>query len=166
MPVNYPQRVSAILRRLGVNNWSPDPDYNLGVTSLAEQAAIQEAEDELQGRRMTEDYGISTQRLGQSRERDTENLTANMVDRGLLHSGINVAEQGKLGQRYQERTGDLARGVARGREDIAYGRAGRERGYGVQMAQLARQRAIREEQRRLEEAERQARAEALRSLGM
>lgn len=161
-----PGHLAAVLRRLGIQDWSDDPDYNLALTGIGEQAALQQQQDDILRGRLGEDYKTSQQRMTQDRDRQIREVSAQMAARGLGRSGINLAQQAQVGMQYQRRFGDLGRDYTRGVQDLDVGATGRERGYGVQIAQQARARTLRQEENKRQQAEAAARAAALRQLGI
>lgn len=122
-----------------------NPAYEETLRSVNERLAGLTSQEELGRRRIAEDYSTGMRQAGEGHEQNIKGLQERLANQGILRSGINVGEQGRLGTEYQKQQEALGQGQSRGIEDLVRG--------------LTAQRQSLESERRLSESDR-AREEA------
>lgn len=138
-----------------------NPAYAARMRQLQQQRAGLNSQMELGERRLGENYAFNMDALQRALDRNLEGNEQNMADQGILRSGINVRQQGRIGEDHQRGVSELAMQVARQREDMQRAYASSEQDIFNQIEQLEFQRAQEEAQQRREEEMRNAEMEAM-----
>ena len=105
-------------RGLSVNSLPFDAEYEAQMDTLRAALAQLTSGSQLESNRINQDTLLSRTRLDKQRGDVLKGLEQRMADQGILRSGINIAEQGRVGGMYQEDIQDLARNQQRSLEDI------------------------------------------------
>lgn len=137
-----------------------DAQFGAAQRAIQEQIAGLASEQELQTRRVNEDYETRRREMDQDRQRALEELEARMAGQGILRSGINVEQQGRLGQRFTEASGNLGTQRARSVEDIVRAITGRRQELQREHEQVGLERARANAQAAIEAALERARQQA------
>lgn len=126
--------------------------------------------DEQQGRlasnfqqdsgRLSNSTQAMQRRLEQLRDQNLRGNEERMADNGILRSGINVAQQGRIGQEFLGQTNDLQSQQAMGISDLSRSLSDALSGLNSQREGLMANQARDEMSSRLEEAQARANAEA------
>jgi hypothetical protein len=96
-----------------------DPAYAEKMREIASRRAGLESGFGLNQFRLGEDFRGVQSELGRGREEAIKALTQRMADQGMLYSGMNIGEQGKIGEGYQRAMGDITQQQTRGSEDLS-----------------------------------------------
>lgn len=134
--------------------------YAQSIRDLMEQKARAKNQAQTQQRYLREDFNEQKSDLQRQLEEALGQNTNRMATSGLLRSGINVGEQGRLGGEYQEALSDVSDWRSRQQEQIQSGLANYLSGLESQRGRLEKERAREEALRRQQESMRQAQAEA------
>lgn len=140
-----------------------DPQYEATKNQINAGLAGLQSTSDLNKQRTNEDYDTA---VGTATKNQTQNLSAlqnRLANQGIGYSGINVSEQGRLGEDYQTQLGALAQGKQRTLEDITRDFTGKQTDYQNQLAQAEIDRGTRETTRQNELAATQAAAEAAKT---
>lgn len=148
--------------------WSYDPNYSEGMRRALEQRANLEFDYGVGQRRLGEDYTTSADALGRNRDDTLQALKDRLASQGILQSGINISEQGRIQSDYGRSLQDLNTQKARAQEDSSTGLARGEQNIQSVQNQLeierARSQAQIEQARAQAEAQRQANQQLLQQI--
>lgn len=95
-----------------------DPAYAERLRDIAARRAGLQSDYGMAQQRIGEDTSLSEHNLAQTREDALNSLMQRLADQGTLYSGINIGEQGKIGQEYQSELANLQQGQTRSLEDL------------------------------------------------
>lgn len=95
-----------------------DPVYDSALRGIQTRLAELTSGQEVSNRRMNEDYAQGKQDLSQSHEQSLGFLANKLANSGMGISGVNIAEQGRIGGLHQKAGADLDTQYSRGQEDI------------------------------------------------
>lgn len=137
-----------------------DQYYEANIRRLQGEEAGLGSEEEIARRRLQESFSQGQEGLGMGRAESLKQLAQSLADRGLIHSGINIGEQGEIGQDFLRGTSELEGGRARGLEDLIREMTQRRQGITGEKTALDEQRARDAAAMRLEEARKQAASQA------
>lgn len=137
-----------------------DAQYAPLYRQLDEQQGRLASDYNLQSGRLQMDADAMLRRLGQVRDNDLRANEERMADNGILRSGINVAQQGRIGQDYVGGVNDLEGNRSRSLSDLARILSDSLSGLNSQRESLMAQQGRDETMARLQEAEARAQAEA------
>lgn len=143
--------------------YAHDPIYEQAQNSINQGLARITAGRNTSLQRLTEDFDINKRQAGQQNERNLDALQNKLSNQGINWSGINIQEQGKLGQNFQDTIAALTQGKKRGEEDIATDFAERQAGYEDMRAQAEIGRSERQTAREEERAAAEAQALAAKA---
>ncbi len=141
-----------------------DPVYESTVNTINKNLAGLQSSRDLGIQRTTEDYDKQVGETGKSNERTLNALQEKLANQGIRHSGINVAEQGKVGEQYQTQLASLAQNKQRSLEDIARDFTTRQAGYQDQLAQAEASKAEKETERQKQIAADEAQATSAKTM--
>lgn len=97
-----------------------DPRYEATVNSINQQKALWGSGQERSKQRIGEDYTTNVGEAGEINTRNQSSLQNKLANQGIGWSGVNVSEQGRLGEAYQKVLGQLTQGKTRGLEDLEF----------------------------------------------
>ena len=147
----------------GTDVWRPfDPEIAAIRRRLQEQRGLLQSQFSAGQQRINEDYQTQTDELGRQRTDAIDLLQDQLAGQGILKSGINLEEQGEIGQDYQRFLGQLGQMRNRSLEDLQGALSQGLQGVASEEQRLAFEEARLAHQQQLEEAQRQAELEAAR----
>lgn len=158
---------AAILRRLREQAQAQgyDPEFDRGIRDIQFELENVENNNRYADQQDEQEFTRDKYALDRSRDQSLEDLTTTMADRGILRSGINVAQQGKIGEQYVQNTDALSRRLAGNKEGRARNKLETQSRAQRQIEDLevnrTRAQAERERIRAQEEAERVAQQKML-----
>lgn len=124
MALPAPPDLTAIRRRITEAAGFPggampyDPQYDRQASNLYGQLGSKLSGYDQQSNRLNQDYETQFANYGQAQGQDFNKLKNMLADRGTLFSGAYVDENANIGNRWQQRYGQLATGRQRGLEDL------------------------------------------------
>lgn len=129
-----------------------DPQYEATKNQInAGLAGLQSTKD-LSTQRTNEDYTKATDTAAKGNSQTLKNLQYKLSGQGIGYSGINVAEQGRIGEDYQTQLAGLATNKNRTLEDIQRDFTDKQAGYQNQLTQAEVDRGDRETERQKTQA--------------
>lgn len=137
-----------------------DAYYESNVRRLQGQEAGLSSQEEIARRRLQEGFQSGSQELGRSRDMAMQGLRERMADQGITRSGINIQEQGNIGEEYLRGVQGLEGERARSEEDLMRDIQSQREALNQERTAYDEQRARDLAEMRLEEARKQAMAEA------
>lgn len=143
-----------------VSSWNFNPTFAAAERRLFGNEAAANSEREHIMRRLGVQKEQFTQQLGDFRQDALKGNWENMADRGLVHSGINVGQQGKIGEEYNKQLQGVNQSHAQALEDTERTHAANLSGIQQQREQIELERARAEQTIQLENAWKQAQAES------
>lgn len=140
-----------------------DAQYDEAVRGIQGGLANLESNTNLAKQRAASDFETGKRNLAESHTKQLDTLRERLANQGILRSGINIGEQGRIGTEVAKRAGEMQQGYQRGVEDIDREYATRQQQFNSQLSQLnvdrARRESERQEQVSREEAQRKANEE-------
>jgi hypothetical protein len=137
-----------------------DPNFEAGVSQGTRDITNYANQLDLSNRQNRVGYEQQMSDLGRQRGQQVEGLTNRMAGQGLLHSGINIGEQGKIGENYQRAAGEAATGLANAEQENEMGFTNSLNSFRDSLGQLQGRHAQyvteRQSERAKKDAERQA----------
>lgn len=164
--VNTPVAAAPIAQQPASTNpasMSFDPQYEATKNTINQGLAGLQSSKDLNTQRTNEDY---TTNVGTAAKANTQNLSDlqnRLANQGIGYSGVNVAEQGRIGEDYQKQLGQLAQGKQRSLEDIQRDFTDRQAGFQNQLSQAEVDRGNRETELQKTQAADQAQALATKT---
>lgn len=140
--------------------WAHDPAYENITNTINRNVANLSAQNTQAVNRIKEDYGVNVDRAAKANSQNLEALQNKLASQGIGFSGINVKEQGRLGENYQQALGDLLKGSTRAQENVALETSQRASDWQGLLGQAQVERAGRQSQREQEAAAQEAQAKA------
>lgn len=140
--------------------WAFDPAYENITNTINRNVANLTAQNTTAANRIKEDYSTNVERAAKLNSQNLESLQNKLASQGIGFSGINVKEQGRLGENYGQALGDLWKGTTRAQENLALESTQKASDWQGLLGQAQVERAGRQTQREQEEAARLAQAEA------
>lgn len=132
--------------------WANDPMYDQAVNTINKNIAGLGSTRDLSVQRTNEDYTKATDDASKQSAINLKALQNRLANQGIGYSGINIEEQGKLGEALQNQLATLGTNKQRGLEDIARDYADKQAGYQDQLGAAEADRAARETERQKTEA--------------
>lgn len=136
------------------------PDFANRFTGYDEQFAQLDSDQEFGRRGIEDEYSNFGQRLQKQQGVDLDQLQTRMADQGILRSGINVGEQGKINENFTNAMNQLASSKGRDVEGLVRDFAGRRSGLQGQLMSDIRGQAQSELEKALEKARLESEAKA------
>lgn len=120
------ERLQQYLAGLKINPQDPNsqdynPDFESGVSSGIRDITNYTNQLDLSNRQNEVGYQQQLSDLGRQRETSLDNLGNRLSGQGILHSGINIGEQGKIGENYQRNAAGAATGLANAQQNNEMG---------------------------------------------
>lgn len=159
------ERLQEYLKKLGIGTPNPtatgfNRDYESGVQSGVRDLTSVANNFDTQRNLDLQDQTRSTSQLGESRDQTLKGLQQKFADQGILRSGINVEQQGKVGQDYTRGIDELARSISgRSLERENQFKSAQNR-FQERLSELQQQRAERQAEQDAEQARQQAEIQA------
>ena len=129
-----------------------DPVYENTINTIHQGIAGLESGKELSTRRVNEDFDVASRDLAQNQTQKSSGLQHRMANQGIVRSGINVGQMGIQARDYQQDVGELEQGKARSIEDIQRDITTKAGEYQNQLSSAEIDRAGRQTQYELEQA--------------
>lgn len=126
--------------------------FERGRNDLQALAQQYMAQKEAQFSRIDSDVATSQSRLGRGRELALDSLRQSLANRGILRSGINAEEQGKVQEGFNNSVADLQAQMQRMKDQANASFAGQMGGIQQQLAAIAAQEAAAKAARGIEDS--------------
>jgi len=112
-----------------------DAQYEATKNQINAGLAGLKSSSDLSTQRTNEDYTTNVGTAGKNQTQNLSNLQNKLANQGIGYSGINVSEQGRLGEQYQTQLGNLAQNKQRSLEDIQRNLVAKQGDYQNQLSQ-------------------------------
>jgi hypothetical protein len=140
-----------------------DPQYEATKNQINAGLAGLSSSKDLQTQRAGEDYNTAVDTAGKTNTQNLSSLQNRLANQGIGYSGINVSEQGRIGEGYQTQLGQLAQGKQRTLEDIQRDFTDKQTGFQNQLTQAEIDRGTRETARQTQVAADEAAANSAKT---
>lgn len=139
-----------------------NPVYAEAIRRANERLTKGKSEFDMSNQRLAEDWSQAKEGAGRWRDDTLKDWKYSTADQGIVHSGINIGQQGEIGQDYLRTMDDINQGKARGMEDLNRNWAEYQDQVNAQKREAEAQDQMYQNQIAREQAMAQAQAEASR----
>lgn len=164
--VNTPVAAAPIAQQPASTNpasMSFDPQYEATKNTINQGLAGLQSSKDLNILRTNQDYTTNKESAAKANTQNLSDLQNRLANQGIGYSGVNVAEQGRIGVDYGTQLANLATGNARSLDDIERDFADKQSAYKNQSAQNEIDRGARETVRQTTAAADEAAAAAAKT---
>jgi hypothetical protein len=145
------------------SGWAHDSAYENTANSIQRGLANLTSQNQQATQRIGEDYEINREQAGKYNEQNLKSLQNKLANQGIGYSGVNISEQGRLGEEFQTALTGLERGKTRNLEELAFNSAQQASEWQNQLSAAQADRANRQAEKEKEQAALQAQAEAAKN---
>lgn len=141
-------------------NWAYDPQYEAATNAINTNIARLKSNNQLAQQRIGEDFTTNVGKAAQINDANLKGLATKLGSQGTSYSSVNVGEQGRLGEAYQESLTGINRNKTRSEENLAFDTANQAAQWQNQLSAVQADRAGRQAAREQEQAAIEAQAKA------